>query len=71
MVKKAKKTVRKPAAKAPVATKTAPPRKKGTTFKRIENAIEAGVAELDEMALSLGLLGAVEPAPKKQKTKKR
>lgn len=74
MLKKAKKTVRKRTAKKSAVKKTprkaAARRKKTSTLKRIESALEVGVAELDDMAVSLGLLGAVEPAAKKRKAKR-
>lgn len=72
-VKKA--PVRKSAAKAKKSAKRAPPRKKTarskkgpSTFKRVENAILATVAEVDEIALDMGLLGATLPK-KRRKTR--
>ncbi|HEY0282758.1 MAG TPA: hypothetical protein VGC27_09055 [Rhizomicrobium sp.] len=68
----------KPKAKAAKPPKrAAAPRKKTvrrkkagkpeSTFKKIENAILVGVAEADEVALSLGLLGATPPRKSRKK----
>lgn len=62
---------RKPAvkAKAPRAAprkKTASRKKSPSTFKRVENAIMATVAEVDELALDMGLLGATPPKKKRK-----
>jgi hypothetical protein len=42
-------------------------RKPVSTLRRIENALLVGVAEADEVALSLGLLGATQPPRKSRK----
>jgi hypothetical protein len=55
---KRKKTARKKAAK------------RESVLKRLENALLAGAAEVDELAVEMGLAGAVE-APEKPKKKKR
>ena len=59
-----------------VSRKKAVPRKKTVSRKkapsrlrRVENAILATVAEVDELALDMGLLGATPP--KKKRGKKR
>ena len=86
MAKKSRKPLpRKPKAKAakPLkAKRAAAPRKKAvsrkkatagkpvSTLRRIENALLVGVAEADEVALSLGLLGATQP-PRKSRKKGR
>ena len=65
------------AAKRSKAKRAAAPRKKGrkkarkpeSTLEKIENAFLVGVAEADEVALSLGLLGATPP--KKGRKKRR
>ena len=54
-----KKTVRRNKAGKPVSQ-----------LRRIENALLVGVAEADEVALSLGLLGASQP-PRKSCKKRR
>jgi hypothetical protein len=69
------KAVKRKAAKAKAA-KRAPARKKAarkaeSTLEKIENAMMAGVAEFDELALDMGLLGAAGPAPKKKRKKTR
>ncbi len=51
-----KKAARKPAAK-----------KRVSAIKALENAIEVGIADLDDVAVSMGLLGAVEPTRKRVK----
>lgn len=83
MAKKSKKPLpRKSKAKAakPSKAKRATPRKKAvrrkkvrkpeSTFEKIENAFLVGVAEADEVALSLGLLGATPP-PKRGKKRRK
>jgi hypothetical protein len=67
----------KPKANAGKPPKRAAPRKKivrrekagkpVSTLRRIENALLVGVAEADEVALSLGLLGATQPPRKSRK----
>ena len=68
------------AAKRPKAKRVAAPRKKivrrkkagkpESTLEKIENALLVGVAEVDDVALSLGLLAA-PLAPKKRRKKRR
>jgi hypothetical protein len=68
------------AAKPPKTKRAAAPRKKivrrkkagkpESTLEKIENAIMVGVAEVDDVALSLGLLAA-PLAPKKRGKKSR
>jgi hypothetical protein len=41
-----------------------------STLKKIENAILVGVAEADDVALSLGLLGATPPRNGRKKRRK-
>ena len=60
---------RKPAVarpKKPVRRKKTARRKKVGPLRRIENAIILGAAELDEIALDMGLLGAAGPPAKKR-----
>ena len=60
-----KKPAKKRTAKKPAAKKRAA-RKRVSAIKALENAIEVGIADLDDVAVSMGLLGAVEP-PKRRK----
>lgn len=48
--------------------KTVRPKKAPSRLKQVENAFLATVAEVDEIALDLGLLGATPPK-KKRKTR--
>ncbi len=65
-VKKGRKPVKAkaPAKRAAPRKKTAGRKKGPSTFKRVENAIMATVAEVDELALDMGLLGATPPKKK-------
>lgn len=59
--------------KSPAGKTAKPPRRKKapSAIKRLEGAILATVAEADELAVELGLAGAVPPkTPKKRKTKR-
>ncbi len=82
MAKKAKKAPAKGKTRAAAAKKPAKrPRKKPSRRKtarrpgplrRLENALLASAAEVDELAVDLGLSGAVEPPPRSRgKTAKR
>ncbi len=66
--RKTKATVRKVAKKK--AARKSVAKKRVSPIKALENAIEVGIADLDDVAVSLGLLGAVEP-PARKRTKKR
>lgn len=72
--KAAVKTRKKAAAKKPAPKKQVrkrAPAKRGSAIERLENAIEFGAAELDDVAISMGLLGAVELPGKKPARKKK
>lgn len=70
---------RKPKAKAVKPTRTKRPvsrkkivrRKKAkkpeSTFEKFENALMVGAAEIDDIALGMGLLAASRPPPKSRK----
>ena len=47
--------------------KRKPARKRETTLEKIENAILVGAAELDDVAVGLGLLAASPPVSKKRR----
>ncbi len=68
--KRKTKSVKATPPKKPVRRKKAA-RKAESTLEKIENAMMAGVAEFDELALDMGLLGAAGPAPKKKRNKTR
>ncbi len=55
--------------KAAPRKKTAPRKKAASTLTRVENAILSAVSEVDELAMEMGLAGAVPP--KKAKRAKR
>jgi hypothetical protein len=40
-------------------------------IRRIENALLAGAAEIDELAADMGFLGAVPPAKKRKPVRKK
>ncbi|MDE2112278.1 MAG: hypothetical protein KGJ79_14130 [Alphaproteobacteria bacterium] len=65
------KVAKPPRAKRPVPRKKTVKRqaKHETTLEKIENAILVGAAELDNMAVGLGLLAA-SPPPKKRNKKR-
>ena len=83
MARKTKKPARTAKRPAKSAAKRAPARKKAVrkrsvrrkapgnkgpgAIERLENAIEVGAAEIDDLALSMGLLGAVEPKPRRKR----
>lgn len=52
------------------AIKRKPAKKRETTLEKIENAILVGAAELDDVAVGLGLLAASPPLPKARKKKR-
>lgn len=70
--KRKTKTVKAASKKKAVRKKKAAKKsaKRPSALQRIENAVLTGVAEFDELALDMGLLGAVGPAPKKKRKKK-
>ena len=70
---------RKTKAKAVKRAKAVPARKKTvrrkakkpeSTLEKIENAFEAGVAEFDDVAASLGLIASSSPPRRKKKSRK-
>ena len=65
MVTPAKKTTAK---RKPVRKKKAA--KRPGAIRRIENAIVVGAVEIDELAASMGLLGAVPPKKPRKKAKR-
>ena len=86
MAKKSKKSPprkrpvkRKTKAKAVKRAKAVPARKKTvrrkakkpeSTLEKIENAFEAGVAEFDDVAASLGLIASSSPPRRKKKSRR-
>lgn len=65
--RKAKAAIRKVAKKKAAKKRVAS--KRPSAIRALENAIEVGIADLDGVAVSLGLLGAVEPPPAKKRRK--
>lgn len=67
----ARKTASKPAKKTAKNAAKKPARKKAdTALTKLERAIYERMVEIDEFAADMGLLGAVEPAPKKTRKKR-
>jgi hypothetical protein len=50
--------------------KRRPAKKRETTIEKIENAILVGAAEIDNVAVGLGLLAASPPPPKTRQKKR-
>ena len=44
--------------------------KRGGALARLESALLMGVAEVDELAVDMGLSGAVEPRPKPRRSRR-
>ncbi len=71
MAMKTKKAPPRKAAPRKKAVRRRKAKKPESTIEKIENAILAGVAEADEIALDMGLLAASPPPPKRRKKRRK